>query len=303
MSQCGYLAGRFSQSYSAAKCCSNSDTTYSLQVKTCFKSASRVLQSKWIFLCHSSLNMFLYNSAVNTLFFAIITCMYDGLIVLFLSFPKFPSFFSFGMFSKSGPTTKQVTRTLNEFIALINLCTLRLIESFPGKLVKCLSQERRLSVRSSETKRKEIYESEWVRFCCRSLWKPVFLIINTWKMMNRKQSAKDKTVACFCSQLFTLVNRQQGGTILIQFRTSSSFLYFKFCWAANQRLKSKVWREGVNAALVTSVEEIWCHVFTNTDKLKISKCTIVGLILIGPVDIVRPNKRRMVNEIKRQRDF
>lgn len=227
--------------------------------------------------------------------FAIITCMYDGLIVLFLSFPKFPSFFSFGMFTKSGPTTKQVTQTLNEFIALINLCTLRLIESFPGKLVKCLSQERRLSVRSSETKRKEIYESEWVRFCCRSLWKPVFLIINTWKMMNRKQSAKDKTVACFCSQLFTLVNRQQGGTILIQFRTSSSFLYFKFCWAANQRLKSKVWREGVNAALVTSVEEIWCHVFTNTDKLKISKCTIVGLILIGPVDIVRPNKRRMVN--------
>lgn len=64
-----------------------------------------------------------------------------------------------------------------------------------------------------------------------------------------------------------------------------------------------MWREGVNAALVTSVEEIWCHVFTNTDKLKINKCTIVGLILIGPVDIVRPNKRRMVNEIKRQRDF
>ena len=43
------------------------------------------------------------------------------------------------MFSKSGPTTKQVTQTLNEFIVSVILCTLRLIESFFGKLLKCQS--------------------------------------------------------------------------------------------------------------------------------------------------------------------
>uniref|UniRef100_A0A8C4DG65 Saccharopine dehydrogenase-like oxidoreductase n=1 Tax=Dicentrarchus labrax TaxID=13489 RepID=A0A8C4DG65_DICLA len=41
--------------------------------------------------------------------FVTITCMCNGLI--FFSFAKFPSFFSFGLFTKSGPTMKQIEDT------------------------------------------------------------------------------------------------------------------------------------------------------------------------------------------------
>ena len=48
-----------------------------------------------------------------------ITCLYKCHLC-FLSFPKFPSLFSFGLFTKSGPTIKQVTLILSELYRFVS---------------------------------------------------------------------------------------------------------------------------------------------------------------------------------------